>query len=284
MPLNYTHARLQFGSNDLKVPGYQNDAHSDDTPVEIPAYLADPNQNLWAHIFTYYAGDFYLTGQEVEASPLTLVNSWYSPVGKGPGGDPVLKVHPFAEGQFLQTESFVDFSEPTPYPNWIDTATITGATATATAHYDLPDLTQIKITSHGTNKAVFVTTEITKYVFDHYFVIWGPGVVNGNLLTVEKGQGCLALAVYQKETSKSTKEISTIKWPRIPKTEWPQIVEQVVQSILVKGDAEIWEYFNSRQLSEVDSETLRVAVEEIGMRIGDLENLKLMIASMVERR
>lgn len=284
MSENYTHARLQFGENDLRVPGYQNDAHANDKPVEIPAFLAAPNQSLWAHIFTHYGGGFYLTGQDVNAAAETTVNSWYSPVGKGPGGDPALRVHPFADGGFLKTDDFVDFSEPTPYPNWIDTSTIMGPTATATAHYDLPQLASLKISSHASNQSVFITTEITRYVFDHYFIIWGPGVINGNQLTVQKEQGCLALAVYKKESTTSTKEIGTMKWPKIPKSEWPQIVEQVVQAVLVKGNGEIWEHFSSRQLSEVDRETLKMAVEEVGMRVGQLENLKLIIASLAERR
>lgn len=284
MSENYTHARLIFGENDLRVPGFQNDNHADNKPVEIPPFLADPTQALWAHIFTYYGGGFFLPGQDVYAGPETMVNSWYSPVGKGPGGDPALRVHPFADGQFLKVDNFVDFSEPTPYPNWIDTKTITNPTATATAHYSLPELSSIKISNHATNSAIFVTTETTSYVFDHYFIIWGPGVINGNELTVQKEQGCLALAVYKKETNTSTKMISTRMWPKIPKTEWPQIVEQVFEAILVKQNGEIWEHFTTRQLAELDAETLKMAVEEVGMRIGELENLKQVIASIAERR
>jgi hypothetical protein len=282
--MTYNYARLQFGT-DKRVPGAEMDLSLANDQVPVQNYLVDPDKNLWDLVFTFKAPSaFYQVGSMVNNPEDAMVKSWYFKEIDGPPGGNALILYPFSGGQFLQTDSFVDFSEPSPSPNSIDTDKIMGATATATAHLSLPEFGKITVSTHATSHSIITTTEVTSMTFEKFFVLFGNATIVGNTLTVPKGQSCQALAVYKKETSKSSHEFRTDKWPKIPKWEWPQVIAEVVQAIAIKGNGEIWEYLSPNLLAEVEPEALRMAVEEISGRITALDNVKAMIGSLVERR
>lgn len=282
--MSYTNPRLQFGDNEKRVPGHENDADLNNPTAPILNPIADLDSNIWNLVFSYAAGQFYLASATVPGLASGVINSWYQMQGEGPGKTHALTIIPFADGQFIQAANFIDFSEPPLNDNTIITDTIMNPTVSASMHYELPEFAKLTITNHATSHSVIITTEITSMVFDKFFVIYGGLPPVGNVLTVPKGESCLALAVYKSQTSKSTKEFSTYQWPRIPKWEWPQVIAEIVQAIAVKGNGEIWEYLSPRLLAEVEPDLLKRAVDEISVRIGELDNVKAMITSLVERR
>lgn len=285
--MNYMLQRLQFGSNTLRVPGL-NDLSLGNQPAEIQSPEADQNDEIWAYVFSYQTGtpgDFHVAGQQFLGHSGATIKAWYQKKGGPPGKEHYLRIIPFsADGEFLEEFPVVDFTEPSQLINAINTDTITNPSVSATAHFDLPQLTKLKFATRGTNQSILLTTEVTTMVFDHYFVLSGANVINGNQITVEKGQSCTVLAIYREESSSTTKEIRVIERPRIPKIEWPQVIAQVVNSILVENNGEIWEHIPARLLADLDVEVLRDGIDQLGMRIAALENVKVMIASLAERR
>jgi hypothetical protein len=283
--MSYPNPSLQFGDNQKRVPGYEVDTILDNMPIApVRLNLVDPaTKTIWDLVFSYEAGAFFKADAVVPGQDGVIINSWYSPEGKG-GGPNSLTIIPFADGQFAQASNFVDFSEPSPTDNSINTDTIANPSVTATVHLELPEYAKVQISTQSTSHSIIITTMTTHMVFDKIFVIYGGSTPVGNLITVPKGQGCLALAVYKSETSKGSVEISTDRWPKIPWYEWPQVVNEVVKGIAVRGTGEIFEYLSPRLIAEVEPEVLYRAVDDISKRIAQLDTIKSMIAGLAERK
>jgi hypothetical protein len=285
MSMSYPNPCLQFGDNQKRVPGYEVDTILANMPIApVRLNLVDPaTKTIWDLVFSYEAGSFYKADAIVPGQNGVVINSWYSPEGKG-GGPNSLTIIPFADGQFAQASNFVDFSEPSPSDNSINTDTIAQPSVTATVHLELPEYAKVQISTQSTSHSIIITTMTTHMVFDKIFVIYGGSTPVGNLITVPKEQGCLALAVYKSETSKGSVEISTDRWPKIPWYEWPQVVTEAVKGIAVRGTGEIFEYHSPRLNAELESEVLYRAVDDIGKRIEQLDTIRSMIAGLAERK
>ena len=65
MPVSYKMQALQFGSNNLKVPGHTVDIIAENQPAPIPVKIADPNSGVWDLVFSFEAGGFYLATDTV---------------------------------------------------------------------------------------------------------------------------------------------------------------------------------------------------------------------------
>lgn len=288
--MSYTCQFLQFGSNTSRVPGYEVDLIADNKPnAPIPKKLVNPNNdNLWDLVFSYDSGGFYPASAKVPGINNTTIQSWYNKEGGG-GGPHALVFTPFvinesgSGGAFVQTTDFVDFSQTTPNDNWINTDTITGASVTATVHQDLPEFGKFSIATHATSHSIVITTTTTYVGFDSIFVYAGNNIPAGNTLTVQKAHSCLALAVFKKTTSSSSKEIGTMQFPKIPKTEWPQIITDIVQQVIVNDKGDIYEHLSPRVLASMDHASLKNAIAAISQHVEHLGKVKNVIAGLGEK-
>lgn len=279
----YTLRCLQFPDNMNRVPGYEADAHPTDDPAQVKQYLADTSKQVWDLVFSYESGQFFHVNDQVAGDEGAVINAWYSPEGGGPGPS-ALTILPFADGQFLQAANFVQFSQPGGTGNSINTEQIQDQFVTATVLPELPEYAKVEFSSHSTSTSIVITTTSTHMVFDHFFVIYGTATTNENTMKVGKGVGCLALAVYKLQTTKGSKSVSTVQWPKIPWWEWQEIFIDAVEGIAAKGHTEIFEHLSTRVLAETDLDVLRKAVADIGKRVEQLEEIKSMIAGLAERK
>lgn len=286
MPVSYTMQALQFGSNTLKVPGHTVDIIAENQPAPIQFKLADPNSGVWDLVFSFEAGNFFMANATVPGIDKATIQSWYTKEG-GPGTGPhVLSVTPFLvdptgpDTGFAQATHFVDFSQPTPNDNWINTDTLATANVVATAHQQLPEYAKLSIATHATSQSIIITTTSTQAVFDKFFVYAGAVNPVGNTLTVPKGQTALALAIYKKVTTSSSKEIGTIQFPKIPKVEWPQLVAQIVNEIVANQHGELYEHLSPRILAGLDAATRKAAVAAVTQHIDQLTKIKTTIATL----
>jgi hypothetical protein len=286
MPTSYTMQALQFGSNTLKVPGHEVDIIAENQPAPVQLKLADPSSGVWDLVFSYEAGGFYLANATVPGIDKATIQSWYNKEGVSGTGPHVLSFVPFLvdtdgpDTGFAQATHFVDFSQPTPNGSWINTDTIATANVVGTVHQELPEYAKLSFATHATSQSIIITTTSTHAVFDKIFVYAGGVSPVGASLTVPKGQTALALAVYKKQTTTSSKEIGTIQFPKIPKSEWPQLVAQVVNEVVLNQHGELYEYLNSRQLAGLDAATRKSAVAAITAHIEQLTKVKATIAGL----
>lgn len=286
--MSYTCRFLQFGTKQTRVPGYETDLVLDDAMYPAPTYqnLYDKTATLWGLQFSSCSGTFYLATAAVPGHQGDIINSWYA---TGGGNGHYLVVTPFiirADGTegFDPVGTFVDFDVPSASVNSVDTDQIPKASVTATVHAELPEYEHLDISTHATSHSVIITTTTTQVIFDQIFVYAGKIQPQGNKLVVPKGVGCFALAVFKERKSVTSKEISTIQWPRIPKWEWPMIVNEIVLEAITKGRGEILEHLSPKLITEMEPELLRKALGSIGKRVDDLERIKSVIAGLIERK
>lgn len=286
MPVSYKMQALQFGSNNLKVPGHQVDIIAQNQPAPVSLKLADPNSGVWDLVFSFEAGGFYLATDTVPGIDGATIQSWYTKEGVPTPGPNTLAVIPFivdptgADNGFATATHFVDFSQPTPNDNWINTDTIATPTVVATAHAELPEYAKLSIATHATSHSVIITTTSTHAVFDKFFVYSGGVSPVGNQLTVAKAHSAQALAIYKKVSTTSSKEIGTYQFPKIPKIEWPQLVAQIVNEIVTNQTGELYEHLNSRVLAGLDAATRKAALAAVTQHIDQLGKLKGVISGM----
>jgi hypothetical protein len=277
---------LQFGSNNLKVPGHQVDIIAQNQPAPVSLKLADPASGVWDLVFSFEAGGFYLATDTVPGIDGATIQSWYTKEGVPTPGPHTLAVIPFivdptgVDNGFATATHFVDFSQPTPNDNWINTDTIATPTVVATAHAQLPEYAKLSIATHATSHSIIITTTSTQAVFDKFFVYSGGVSPVGNQLTVAKGTSAQALAIYKKVSTSSSKEIGTYQFPKIPKIEWPQLVAQIVNEIVTNQTGELYEHLNSRVLAGLDAATRKAALASVTQHIDQLGKLKGVISGM----
>jgi len=285
--MSYTWQRLQFGSNNLKVPCHGTDpilSNEPDAPIEEKLADCDNPAGIWDLVFSFESGGLYLPDDAVPGTDGANIESWYVKEG-GNGGPHSLSFLPFVvdengAGGFGQATHYVDFSDPSPSDSSINTDTIPDASVTATVHADLPEYSKFSVSTHATNQAIFIQTMTTQAQFEKIFVYYGSSIPNGNTLTVAKGQSCAALAVFKKTTTSGSIEIGTDQFPKISKREWPMIVSEVVQQVLTKGSGEIYEFLSPRLIASLGPEAAKTAVAEISRRIEKLGQIKSVISGL----
>lgn len=283
----YTCRSLQFGKPPKKVPGYEEDIMLSNQPnALIKEKLVEiDTENVWHLVFSYASGVFYPAGENVPAKDGTVIKSWYAQGGDSP---PCLMVTPFivAEGEtgFVHASNFVDFSEPPTIDNLVNTDTIESPSVTAVVRSELSEYEKLEVSTASTSCAVTITTKTTRAVFDRIMVYAGNGIPIDNTVTVPKGQGCFALAVFKKVTSSSSQEIGPIQWPKILKWEWPMIVAQIIEEIAVRGNADIYQHLSPNLIAEAEPQVLKNAVSSISQRIESLDKIKSVIASLYDDR
>ncbi|MGC4059960.1 MAG: hypothetical protein QM749_03540 [Aquabacterium sp.] len=286
MPVSYKMQALQFGSNNLKVPGHTVDIIAENQPAPVPGKIADPSSGVWDLVFSFEAGGFYLASDTVPGIDGATIQSWYSKEGAPSPGPNGLGIIPFivdptgADTGFATATHFVDFSQPTPNDNWINTDTIATPTVVATAHAELPEYAKLSISSQSTSQSLIITTTTTSAVFDRFFVYAGGVSPVGNTLTVAKGHSAQALAVYKKVTTTSSKQISTTQYPKIPKIDWPQLVAQIVNEIVTNQNGELYEHLNARVLAGLDAATRKAALAAVTQHIDQLGKIKGVIGGL----
>lgn len=287
--MSYTCQYFKFGSNEARVPGYEQDLLLSNTPyAPIPKKLVepDPPDAIWGLAFSYASGAFYRYYDNVPGVEGATIKSWYSHGGDGP---PVLAFTPFIAGKdcplegFAQAANFVDFSEPSTSGNSVRTDTITNPTVTATVRRELPEYDRVVISTKSTSHSIITTTTSTRVVFDHIFVYAGNCIPVDNEITVPKGQSCFALAVYKCESSSSTHEKSTDQYPKIPPWEWRMRLPEIIIDILHKGDEHIYEHLNPKVIAGMELEEVETAMSAISRRIKELEKIKSMFSGLIER-
>jgi hypothetical protein len=279
--MTYKVKYLQFGTN-LNVPGYS-PLNTTNQPAPVYPQLASSG-HFWDLIFSYESGAFYTAGSNVPGIDGATVDAWYQQEGVG-DGDHVLAFSPFVvhangSGGFAQATHFVDFSEASPNDGYIDTDTLQKASVTATVHASLPEYAKTAMSVHSTNQSIIITTTSTAAVFDRIFVYAGGNIPVANALTVKKAHTCLALAVFNLTTSTSTHEIGTAQYPKIPKTEWPQLVYEIIREIAANHNGEIYGHLNATQVAAMDAEGRKVAIATIGKRVEQLDKIKSVIAGL----
>lgn len=286
--MSYTCEYLQFGSNVLRVPGYEDDLILVNKPnAPIPKKLVNPNNSdLWDLIFSYESGGFYQASAKVPGVDGATIQSWYNKEGTTPGGFNNLALTPFiidptgAHTGFAQATHFVEFSQPTPADNYINTDTIASPTVTATVHQELPEYAKLSVSSHATSHSIIITTTTTNAVFDKIFVYSGSAIPIGHSITVPKAQSCQALAVFKMVSSTSSKEISTDKYPKIPKNEWPMIISELINEIVINEKGHVYEHLSPRAIAALDQETLKSAVAAITQRIEHLGKIQTVMTGL----
>lgn len=286
MPVSYTMQALQFGSNNLKVPGHTVDIIAENQPAPIALKLADPQSGVWDLVFSYEAGGFFKAGANVPGIDKATIQSWYAKEGVPVPGPHTLSFIPFLVDQdgpdtgFAQATHFVDFSQPSPNDGWINTDTIATPNVVATAHQELPEYAKLSMATHATSHSIVLTTTTTKAVFDKIFVYSGAVNPVGNTLTIAKANSAQALAIYKKVTTSSSKEIGTWQFPKIPKSEWPQLVAQIVEEIVANTHGELYEHLSPRVLAGLDAATRKAALAAVTQHIDQLGKVKTVIAGM----
>lgn len=286
MPISYKMQALQFGSNTQKVPGHEVDIIAENQPAPVPGKIADPASGVWDLIFSFEAGGFYLANAIVPGIDQATIQSWYAKEGVPQPGPHTLAITPFIidptgpDNGFAQATHFVDFSQPTPNDNWINTDTIATPNVVATAHAELPEYSKLSIATHATSHSIIITTTSTHAVFDKFFVYAGNVNPVGNHLTVAKNQSAQTLAIYKKTTTSSSKEIGTIQFPKIPKIEWPMLISQIVNEIVANQHGELYEHLNPRMLAGLDAATRKAAVAAVTQHIDQLGKIKAVIAGL----
>jgi hypothetical protein len=282
----YTWERLQFGSNNLRVPCHETDPTLTNLTAPIDLGLLDCGnpKGLWDLVFSFESGGFYLPNDPVPGIDGATIESWYVKEG-GNGGHNSLSFVPFVVddhggGGFAQASHFVDFSDPSPTDGSINTDTIPDASVTATVHAGLPEYSKTTFSTHATSHSIIIQTTMTQAEFEKIFVLYGSSVPNGNQLTVAKGQSCEALAIFKKTTTSSSTEIGTYQYPTIPKQEWPMLVSEIIQQALTKGSGEIYEFLSPRLIASLGAEAARTAVADISRRIEKLGQIKSVIAGL----
>ncbi len=282
--MTYELERLQFGSNFLNVP-CNPDLLLSNPVVPISAKLVDCANSLWSLVFSFANGKFYLPGKIPPATSNSVIQSWYQPDGPG-SGPHMLALTPFllqSDGSpigFINPNNFVDFSQPSPSATSISTDTIAAPSVVATVHLSLPEYIKIIISSSSSSQSILITTTITTAVFKEFFVYLGNPVVAPNSLTVQQGESCLALAVYQLEESRSSREIRVIFKPKIPEYEWPMLITDLISAILNNERGEIYEFLSPRVLASFDQETLQQALKAIDNQFEHLSKVKHLISSL----
>ena len=86
-----------------------------------------------------------------------------------------------------------------------------------------------------------------------------------------------ALAIYDLKSTSGSREISTLQFPKIPKSEWPQILEEIVTDVVENKSGEIYEHLKPRQIAGLDAAARKVAVAAITRHIEELGKLKTVI-------
>lgn len=282
--MTYQVQYLQFGTN-LNVPGY-NPLDTTNQPAPVYKQLAVSGK-FWDLIFSFESGNFYPASSTVPAGANgAIVDAWYEP--EGGGGPHALAFSPFlinenGSGQFAQATHYVDFSEPSPTDGSINTDTLQKPSVTATAHASLPEYATAAVTAHSTNTSIFITTTSTEAVFDSIFVYAGSNIPVGNSLTVNKSQTCLALAVYRLSTSSRTVEVTTPQYPKIPKWEWVQLINEIIREIAVNQNGEIYGHLNGTQIAAMEADTRKIAIAAISKRVEQLDRIKTVIAGTAGR-
>ena len=284
----YTCRSLQFGENQKRVPGYEEDIMlSNPSNAPIKEKLVDPDtDNVWNLVFSYASGEFYHAGENVPAKDGAVIKSWYA---QGGDNSHCLRVTPFivAEGEtgFVHASNFVDFSEPPTIEGSVNMDAVGNASVTAVVRSELSEYEKVEVSTASTNFAVTITTEITRAVFDQIFVYAGAsGIPINNTVTVPKGGRCFALAVFKKVTSRSSQELGPIQWPKILKWEWPMIVAQIIEEIVVRGNADIYHHLSPKLIAEAEPQVLQHAVSSISQRIESLDKIKTVISSLYHER
>jgi hypothetical protein len=286
MPVSYKMQALQFGSNNLKVPGHEVDIIAQNQPAPVQKKIADSSSGVWDLIFSLESGGFFLATDTVPGIDGATIQSWYSKEGVSPPGPHGLSILPFIVDKtgpdtgFATATHYVDFSQPSPNDGWINTDTIATPTVVATAHAELPEYAKVSVDSHATSQSIIVTTTTTHAVFDKFFVYAGNVNPVGNKLTVAKGHSAQALAIYKKVTSSSSHEIGTIQFPKISKIEWPQLIAQILGEIATNKHGELYEHLNSRVLASLDPATRKAAIAAVSAHIEQLGKIKTVIAGM----
>lgn len=281
----YTCRALQFGDNQKRVPGHEEDLMlSNQANAPIKDKLVDPHTDrLWDLVFSYESGGFYPADAQVPTQKETIIKSWYA---QGDHTPHYLMLTPFiiTEGDagFVQASNFLDFSEASTTDNSVNTDTINNPTVTAVVRSELSEYEKLEVSTASTNYSVIITTTITRAVFDRIFVYAGASMPIDNTITVPKGQTCLALAVFKKVTSSSSEEIGTIQLPKIPKWEWPMIVAEIVRDIIVKGNGAIYQHLSPKLISEAEPEVLKKAIYAISRQIETLDKMKTVISGLSE--
>jgi hypothetical protein len=268
----YTYQSLQFGDNQKRVPGYEENLMLSNRPnAPIKEKLVDLyTNNLWELVFSYESGKFYPPGANVPARDGAKIKSWYAQGGHAPHS---LVLTPFviSDGDtgFVQASNFVDFSEPPVTDNSVTTKTVENNTVTAVVRSELSEYERYEVSPSLTKYSVVITTTITRAVFDRIFVYAGKSIPVDNTVTVPKGQSCFALAVFKKVTSTSSEEIGAIRWPKLPKWDWPVIADEMIENIVDRGNKDI-----SRRcpklIAKPKPEVLKKAISSIKKRIGSL--------------
>ncbi len=270
--------------------------HEDEkTPVKPPLYLKllgpDGDNDIWYLQFVSSLGSFYQVSDVINGiTPHDgdVFNAWYA---KGGDGDHVLALTPFVwneedgtEGFLKTTKPFVDFNVPPTVPGGsvVDTDKMQTQEVTATVHASLPEFENYRMGGASTSNSIIIKTSTTEVVFEKIFVYMGNGQLNENIVTVEKNTSCFALAIFRKSTNETGIEIGTIQYPKISKTEWPQILSEIMQETIKSGG--IVEYLNQRQIRVMKPEVLKNAVTSIDKKVANLQELKSVIKAVIETR
>ena len=285
--MTYISEYLQFGENQKRVPGYEEDLQLNNKPYDpVPKKLVEPDPSTaqWGLMFSFESGAFYAKDAKVPGQDGAVIKSWYAQGGPGPH---LLVLTPFIVGGsnegFAQVSKFVDFSETSIDDHTVNTDTIKAASVIATVHAELPEYAKFKVSTQSTSHSIIITTTNTNTVFDRIFVYYGNGSVINNTLTVAKAHTVFALAVFKEVVSSSSVEVSTYQWPKIPKWEWPMIVAEIVNEIAVKANGEIYQYLSPKLIADAGVETQRKAINSISARIEELDKIKSVIIGLVEK-
>lgn len=282
--MNYTVQRLQFGSNDLKVPNHEDDLLLLNEPlVPIDGSLVGvDSKDIWGLVFTFNGSTFYRSDDDVPAQNNTVFQCWY-----GHGGDSVGASFSFVPfvldegggGGFVSAAHFVDFSIPSDGGSSVPMSDLTVDTVTATVHSHLPELESVTFGVRGYNEGLVLSTTRTTVEFEGMFVCYGDPVVVGNTATLQKGHGALVLAKFRRKTSTTHKDVRIIERPKIPEKEWPILISQIVEEIVAKGTHEIFKHMGVGAFMQLSEADLRAVHAAISRQATDLENLKAVLAA-----
>jgi hypothetical protein len=100
---------------------------------------------------------------------------------------------------------------------------------------------------------------------------------------VNKAQSCLALAVYRLSTSSRTIEVTTAQYPKIPKWEWVQLINEIIREIVTTQNGEIYGHLNGTQIAAMEADTRKIAIATISKRVEQLDRIKTVIAGTAGR-
>lgn len=168
--------------------------------------------------------DFYGNDAVIPVQDGDVVTAWYVDHTEGVGQDTYLSVYAFdrTAGNFLWPTAFVT-QNGNHQPGCPFVVRTTETPQTVDVDDTLPELSETRRVHHSSSHSVFVGQEDKTLDFEDLAIVTSaePSTQHDRVLVNVQGN-CLAIANYEEHRRRSGRDITTTKFPKIQKHDWPK--------------------------------------------------------------